>query len=224
MAEATDLKSVQCGFESHLIHFINKQTTNGVKVPATLDDIYARYEVDPAFTHLRRGSKQLVRGEGPNDPLVVFVGETPGAAEDNRGTPFIGRSGDYLNELLASVQIERSDVFLTNIVKYKPKENRDPTWGELMASIRYVHEELETLSCKVVSTLGRHALSAFFPEYQLRDVHGKILKGENDLYVIPLYHPAVALYNPSMVEKIEKDFQSIGEAVDMVNGSTKETV
>jgi DNA polymerase len=181
---------------------------------ATLSELYDLYDNDPVFTHLRRGSKQLVRGKGPDDPLVIFIGEAPGATEDNTGEPFVGRSGEFLNELLASINLNRDDAFITNIVKYRPKDNRDPSIGELMQSVDYIEREIALLDHEsIICPMGRQALSVFFSNMELKSVHGTRLERNGRLYV-PLYHPAVALYNPGYRPKLMTDFKMIGQILD----------
>lgn len=181
----------------------------------TLDRVYADYEADPTFDLLRRNAKQIVKGAGPTDPLVIFIGEAPGANENDTGIPFVGRAGKYFDELLESIGLARKDVFVTNIVKYRPKENRDPTYGEITASKEYLDRELSLLDCNIIVPMGRHALSVFLPQFQLREVHGRNFEVEGKV-IIPQYHPAIGgIYNPKTYGPIMMhDFQTIGLVLD----------
>jgi uracil-DNA glycosylase family 4 len=181
----------------------------------TLDKVYSDYEADPAFQHLKAGATRLVKGVGPTDPLAVFIGEAPGKNEDEKGVPFVGRAGKYFDELLESIGVVRGDVFITNIVKYRPKDNRDPTYGEIATSKAYLDRELAVLNCKIIVPMGKHALSVFFPS-QLRDAHGRVSEQANGTFVVPQYHPAIGgIYNRKVYDPIMKnDFQNIGILMD----------
>jgi DNA polymerase len=180
----------------------------------TLDQIYLDYANDTAFDFLRRDSNKLVKGTGPLDPAVIFIGEAPGANEDKKGLPFVGRAGHYLDKLLKSIELDRADVFMTNIVKYRPKDNRDPTYGEIVQSKKYLDRELALLDCNIIVPLGRHALSVFLPNHQLKEAHGRSFHIESEV-IIPQYHPAVGLYRPdAMGPVLESDFQQIALVLD----------
>jgi len=185
----------------------------------TLDELYNQYDQDIAFNRLKTHATQIVKGEGPLDALIAFVGEAPGKYEDEQGKPFVGPAGRVFDSLLASIEVARTDVFVTNVVKFRPKgnrpgkENREPTWGEVEASKKYIEHELSLLETKIICPMGRHALSLFFPEHKLSVKHGiKIVK--DDLIYVPLYHPAVALYNPDMESVLFEDFNRLGVILD----------
>lgn len=180
-----------------------------------LDQVYLDYDRDPAFEFLRRDSTQIVKGVGPLDPAIILIGEAPGKEEDKGGIPFVGRSGEFLNVLLDSIGLTRDAVFITNIVKYRPKENRDPTYGEIMASKGYLDRELAFLDCDVIVPLGRHALSVFLPSHQLKEAHGRSFEvGEET--IIPQYHPAVGgVYRKEEMGPVMlNDFKQIGLVLD----------
>lgn len=181
----------------------------------TLDRVYADYDADPAFDLLRRDARQIVRGEGPLDPYVIFIGEAPGRNEDEAGRPFVGKAGDYFNKLLESIRLRREDVFVTNVVKYRPKENRDPTYGEIMQSKAYLDRELAILNCRIIVPLGRHALSVFVPDQQLKEVHGRSIEREGR-FIVPQYHPAIGgIYNKEKFGPIMMaDFKQIELVLD----------
>lgn len=158
---------------------------------------------------LREQATQLVLGDGNPDARIVFIGEAPGKAEDEQGLPFVGASGRFLNEMLEAAGLVRADVYITNIVKYRPPNNRDPLAGEKRAFWPYLMKQLEIIDPKVIITLGRHSGAAFIPDLVISRDHGharKVQYHEHELLVIPLYHPAAALYNGSMRQTLIDDF------------------
>lgn len=158
---------------------------------------------------LAEGATQLVMGDGRTDADIVFIGEAPGKQEDIQGLPFVGASGRFLNEMLAAADMKRSDVYITNIVKYRPPNNRDPLPEEKREFWPYLLRQLEIIQPKVVITLGRHSGAAFIPELQISRDHGrarKVIYHGQEFLVIPLYHPAAALYNGSMRQVLIDDF------------------
>lgn len=157
---------------------------------------------------MAKTANQLVFGWGNANADIVFVGEAPGKNEDLKGVPFVGASGKFLDELLASVKLERSDVYITNIVKYRPPQNRDPLPAEKDAFMPYLLAQLEVISPKIVITLGRHSTNCFLPGLQIGQVHGKA-QNLNGQAILPLYHPAAALYNGSLRQTLIDDFCQI---------------
>lgn len=158
---------------------------------------------------LAEQATQLVLGDGNPNAKIVFIGEAPGKAEDEQGLPFVGASGRFLNEMLEAAGLERADVYITNIVKYRPPNNRDPLPAEKAAFWPYLMRQLEIINPKVVITLGRHSGAAFIPDLVISRDHGKPRKEkyhDSEFLVIPLYHPAAALYNGSMRQTLIDDF------------------
>ncbi len=154
-------------------------------------------------------AKNLVMGNGNVDAEIVFIGEAPGKKEDEQGLPFIGAAGKFLDTMLAEAGMKRSDVYITNIVKYRPPDNRDPSSAEKKAFLPYLLRQLQIIQPKVVITLGRHSMEYFLPNAKIGDVHGgsyKIKFGGSQLLIIPLYHPAAALYNGSLRQTLIDDF------------------
>lgn len=152
---------------------------------------------------------QLVMGDGNADADIVFIGEAPGKQEDEQGLPFVGASGKFLNEMLAAAGLKREDVYITNIVKYRPPNNRDPEPEEKRAFWPYLLRQLEIIDPKVVITLGRHSGGYFIPDLHISTDHGRARKvryHDHEFLVIPLYHPAAALYNGSMRQVLIDDF------------------
>lgn len=152
---------------------------------------------------------QLVMGDGNPDADIVFIGEAPGKNEDIQGKPFVGAAGKFLDEMLAAAGMNRSDVYITNIVKYRPPDNRDPLPEEKREFWPYLMRQLEIIQPKAVITLGRHSGTAFIPELHISQDHGharRVKYHDAEFLVIPLYHPAAALYNGSMRPVLIDDF------------------
>jgi uracil-DNA glycosylase family 4 len=157
-----------------------------------------------------------VPGEGSMKSGVVFIGEAPGASEDKEGKPFIGAAGKFLDEMLADIGMKREDVFITNVVKCRPPGNRDPLPEEVRACTEnFLWRQLEVLQPKVLVTLGRHAMHRFLPATEkIGTRHGIPMyitspKSGREFTIMPLYHPAAALYNGSMREVLKSDFRKI---------------
>jgi uracil-DNA glycosylase family 4 len=163
-----------------------------------------------ALGRLRAGT-QFVPGRGVLSPKYAFVGEAPGAAEERARRPFCGPSGQMLDQLLAEIELDRSSVYITNVLKYRPPKNRDPLPDELRASLPYLRKELEIVAPMYVVTLGRHALHALEPGVRLANVHGQWQTVAGWPYLMPLYHPAVALYRHSMRATLSEDFAKLLE-------------
>ena len=157
---------------------------------------------------LAAGATQLVFGAGSPDAPIVFVGEAPGKKEDETGQPFVGASGQFLDELLASINLKRADIYITNIVKYRPPNNRDPLPVEKTAFLPFLMSQVDIIKPKLIVTLGRHSMDCFLPGLKISQVHGKVYRKNDRLYV-PLYHPAAALYNGSMRQTLIDDFANI---------------
>jgi uracil-DNA glycosylase len=150
-----------------------------------------------------------VPGTGNPNADIIFIGEGPGKSEDEQGIPFCGASGRLLDTLLQSINLRREDVFITNIVKCRPPENRDPRPNEKReCGERFLDRQIATIAPKLVVTLGRHALAHFIPNLKISEVHGQPQRHNNQVY-LALYHPAVALYNGSMRATLTQDFQII---------------
>lgn len=158
---------------------------------------------------LAGGATQLVMGDGNPEARIVLIGEAPGKKEDEQGKPFVGASGRFLNEMLAAANMSRDDVYITNIVKYRPPNNRDPLPEEKRAFWPYLLQQLEIINPSVVITLGRHSGMCFIPDLVISRDHGRartVRYHTHEFLVIPLYHPAAALYNGSMRQVLIDDF------------------
>jgi uracil-DNA glycosylase family 4 len=151
---------------------------------------------------------QLVFGDGNPDADIVFIGEAPGKKEDEQGLPFVGAAGRFLDEMLGSIGLKRKDIYITNIVKYRPPNNRDPLPEEKLAFLPYLQAQLKVIKPKLVITLGRHSMDSLLPGLQISKVHGEP-KRYNDQVYLPLFHPAAALYNGGMRVTLMEDFSRI---------------
>lgn len=223
---------------------------------------------------LAKTAKNLVMGDGNPDADIVFIGEAPGKNEDEQGLPFVGAAGRFLNEMLASIGLERQDIYITNIVKYRPPNNRDPLPEEKKDFLPYLQRQLEVIAPKVVVTLGRHSTNCFLPDLQISKAHGQPKRvkldfkrrvggngedgvqgeaekrtkpykstvkgvsqastqqsasknsrvagsaGDTDILtvvILPLYHPAAALYNGGMRQTLLDDFAGIPLILKKIN-------
>lgn len=162
---------------------------------------------------LKPFATQPVYGSGSVKADVVFIGEAPGKKEDEQGVPFIGSAGKFLDEMLSGIKLKREDVYITNIVKYRPPNNRDPKPDEKDACSEWLYDELNLIRPKLIVFLGRHSMNDFFPELKISETHGKIIHKKFEKikteYFLPLYHPASVLYNGALRETLKKDFALI---------------
>lgn len=178
----------------------------------TLQDIHQKWH-EKNNCKLKETATQPVFGDGNPKSKIVFVGEAPGKDEDREGKPFVGRSGKFLAEMLETIKMKREDIYITNVVKYRPPDNRDPKPEEIAACLPWLMEELNFVNPLIIIFLGRHAMERFFPTDKISLVHGTLLHkkiaGFDTEYFLPLYHPAAALYNGSMRDTLIEDFQKI---------------
>ena len=162
---------------------------------------------------LKTLATQAVFGHGSPTADVVFIGEAPGAKEDKEGKPFIGSAGKILTELLESIKLSREQVYITNIVKYRPPNNRDPLPKEKADCSAWLSAELSYIQPKLIVFLGRHSLNHFFPEMKISEVHGQLFTADiphiPTRHFLPLYHPASSIYNRSLRAVLAEDFKKI---------------
>ncbi len=163
---------------------------------------------------LCKSRKNAVPGEGSLNAQIVFVGEAPGQQEDEQGRPFVGRSGMLLNEMLMKIGLSRRDVWIGNVIKCRPPENRDPMVDELRACTPYIESQVDLIDPKVVVTLGRIALDYFLPDVKIGEAHGKPYRYKTKI-IFPLYHPAAALRNPTLKDVLQKDFYKLKELLNL---------
>ena len=162
---------------------------------------------------LHAGRTKAVPGAGPVDAEVMFIGEGPGFHEDQQGLPFVGSSGQFLDELLANAGIDRDSVYITNVVKCRPPGNRDPKPEEVEACKPYLDRQIELINPKVIVTLGRHSMARAFPNDKISRVHGQPRQVGEQVY-FPMYHPAAALHQPSLRQTVEADFDRLRKMLD----------
>jgi uracil-DNA glycosylase len=161
---------------------------------------------------LHHSRKLAVAGEGPADSEIMFIGEGPGFHENEQGRPFVGAAGKYLEELLAKINLKRTDVFIGNVVKCRPPNNRDPLPDELAACSDYLERQIQVINPKIIVTLGRYSMARFLPNAKISDVHGQSYKIKGRL-VVPMFHPAAALHQPSLKSTVERDFIHLSELI-----------
>ena len=161
---------------------------------------------------LYHSRKRSVPGEGPVDAQIMFIGEGPGFHENEQGRPFVGAAGKFLEELLASIGMQREHVFIGNVVKCRPPNNRDPLPEELAACSGYLDRQIQAINPKVIVTLGRYSMGRFLPNAKISEVHGKPFHVKGRL-IVPMFHPAAALHQPSLKPSVERDFASLPEII-----------
>lgn len=191
---------------------------------AKLDAIEKRIINREIDIDLAKDCLNPVPGEGNANAELMFIGEAPGAQEDKQGRPFVGASGKFLAEMLESIGLKREDVFITNIVKFRPPENRDPKPEEIKACMPILFEQIEVIRPKLLIFLGRHSMNVFFPKLKISEAHGEMVKtnvqnpdgSEFEQNCLPLYHPAAALYNGSMRKVLLEDFAKIPKLLEII--------
>jgi uracil-DNA glycosylase len=158
--------------------------------------------------NLCKGRTRAVPGEGRVDAKILFIGEGPGFHEDKQGRPFIGPAGQFLDELLASISLKRADVFITNVVKCRPPNNRDPLPEEIQACNDYLDRQIAAINPQVIVTLGRYSMAKFFGSEKISAIHGRARKIDGRI-CIAMYHPAAGLHQASLKDVIRQDFKKI---------------
>jgi uracil-DNA glycosylase len=181
-----------------------------------LDQIKADIIEKNVCPNLAQEATQLVFGDGSPDADIVFIGEAPGKNEDQQGKPFVGAAGKFLNEMLAGIGLKREDVYITNIVKYRPPNNRDPLPEEKQAFLPFLRTQLEVIKPKLVITLGRHSMDSLLPGLRISQVHGQPKRYQGQIY-LPLFHPAAALYNGGLRQTLIDDFERIPKILAAIN-------
>lgn len=183
---------------------------------ALLDQIKADIIERKICPDLAQEATNLVMGDGNADSEIVFIGEAPGKNEDLQGKPFVGAAGKFLGEMLGLIGTQRESVYITNIVKYRPPNNRDPLPDEKKSFWPFLLREIDVIKPKIIATLGRHSMEYFLPGRKISQIHGqpkRIVLGKGKVVVLPLFHPASALYNGSMRQTLIDDFTSIPKII-----------
>jgi len=178
-----------------------------------LDELKKKMQSDLSLP-LRKGATRLVFGDGDPETEILFIGEGPGYWEDQKGIPFVGNAGLFLNQLLSSINIPRDKVYITNVVHFRPPENRDPQEEEIEAFQPYLDEIIKIIAPKVIVTLGRFSMAKFLPNVRISAVHGKVHVinwNDKQVTIVPMYHPAAALRNMSVKMQEIDDFKKLPE-------------
>lgn len=157
---------------------------------------------------LAQGRTNTVPGEGPENAAIMMIGEAPGFHEDRQGRPFVGAAGNLLDELLATINLKRNEIYICNVLKCRPPQNRDPQPDEMDACKPYLDKQIELIRPKIIITISRFAMARWFADKKISEIHGKPKKF-GDLVVLPMYHPAAALHQPSLRRTLEEDFKKI---------------
>jgi uracil-DNA glycosylase family 4 len=161
---------------------------------------------------LWKGRTKAVPGEGNPHARIIFIGEGPGFHEDRQGRPFVGPAGQFLEELLASINLKRADVFITNVVKCRPPGNRDPLPAEINACNDYLDRQIAAINPQVIVTLGRFSMAKFFGGEKISAIHGRARKIDGRI-CIAMYHPAAGLHQQSLKDTIRSDFKKISVVI-----------
>lgn len=159
---------------------------------------------------LSQGRTHAVPGEGPEDAEIMFIGEGPGFHEDRQGRPFVGAAGNYLNELLEEIDLNRESVYITNVIKCRPPGNRDPQPEEIEACRPYLDKQIDLIRPQLVVTLGRFSMQRYFPNASISRIHGQPRRVGSMIYY-PMFHPAAALHQPRWRSVLEEDILKIPE-------------
>jgi DNA polymerase len=160
------------------------------------------------YKHALKG----VPGEGDPNADVLLIGEAPGYHENQQGRPFVGAAGQFLEQLLGSVGLTRKEVFIANVIKHRPPENRDPLPEEIAACVPYLERQIEAIDPKVIVTLGRFSMGYFFPGEKISRIHG-VPRRHGSRLILPMYHPAAALHQGSLRRTVEEDFLRLPQAL-----------
>jgi uracil-DNA glycosylase family 4 len=166
---------------------------------------------------IARYRTNVVPGEGAEDADIMFIGEAPGWHEDQQGRPFVGPAGKFLDELLGLIGLKREQVYITNVIKTRPLDNRDPLPQEMVNCRPWLDRQIEIIRPKMIVTLGRYSMALFFPGKTISRIHGTAEKRDGILYYA-MYHPAAALHQQSLRETIKADMQKIPELLRQATG------
>ena len=188
-------------------------------VPSVFAPLYEEIADCPSC-ELARERSHTVPGSGPAPCDLMFIGEGPGQQEDELGLPFVGRSGQFLNELLASIGRSRLDVYVTNVVKCRPPGNRDPLPAEIAACGDHLERQIAGVQPRIIATLGRFSMARWFPGDRISQIHGRA-RTFNGLTVIPMYHPAAALRDGSLRAVMKQDFAQIPDLLTTPPGASQ---
>jgi len=163
---------------------------------------------------------KVVPGEGAENAEIMFIGEAPGWHEDQQGRPFVGPAGKYLDELLASINLNREQVYIANVIKCRPQGNRDPLPTEMLNCRKWLERQIELIHPRMIVTLGRYSMALFFPGKSISKIHGTALK-QDDIIYFAMYHPAAALHQQRLRQTIQADMLKIPSLLAQTDGITE---
>jgi len=181
-----------------------------------LTDLYAQI-ANCQKCILAQGRAHTVPGEGSEDAEIMFIGEAPGYHENRLGRPFVGAAGKFLDQLLTSINMRREDVYICNVIKCRPPNNRDPLPNEISVCQPYLDRQIELIKPRLIVTLGRHSMARYFPKATISKIHGA-QKRIGNVIVLPFFHPAAALHQPKYRALIEDDFLKIPRILAQASG------
>jgi DNA polymerase len=185
-----------------------------------LDEVAAQVtQCEKCQLHFSR--KNAVPGEGPANSEIMFIGEGPGFYENEQGRPFVGQAGKFLDELLEMAGLKREQVFICNVVKCRPPGNRDPEPQELQTCNGYLDRQIEAINPHVIVTLGRFSMAKFLPQARISSIHGNAML-VNGRMIVPMFHPAAALHQPSLKPQVIEDFKKLPEYLAQMKKDQKE--
>ena len=188
---------------------------------SALTDLYQQIELCRKCDIARLRTK-VVPGEGAENAEIMFIGEAPGWHEDQQGRPFVGQAGQFLDQLLLSINLKRPQVYIANIIKCRPPDNRDPLPTEIQSCRDWLDKQIDIIKPKMIVTLGRYSLARYFPNESIGKIHGKARKLDGVIYY-PMYHPAAALHQGSLRQIIEADMLRIPQILAQSEGITETT-
>jgi uracil-DNA glycosylase len=186
----------------------------------TLEELYKEINACKRCD-LYKTAVRAVPGEGPEDAEIMFIGEAPGWNEDQQGRPFVGAAGKFLDQLFASINLKREDVYIANVIKHRPPNNRDPLPSEIEACRPWLDAQIEIIRPKMIVTLGRHSMARYFPNASISKIHGTGIKSNGVIYYA-MYHPAAALHQQKYKEAIQQDMLKIPELLAEVKANNDE--
>lgn len=169
------------------------------------------------------GSGLCVPGEGNPDADIFFIGEAPGYHESQQGRPFVGQAGKLLEQLLESISLRREEVFIGNVLHWRPPSNRDPLPEEIEIEKPYLMEQIEVVDPKIIATISRFSMNLFLPDAKISAIHGRARRLPSGRLIFPLYHPAAALRSGKIKQQLEEDFEKLGKLYQLETGQTVES-
>ena len=182
---------------------------------SALTDLYRQIELCHQCDIARLRTK-VVPGEGAENAEIMFIGEAPGWHEDQQGRPFVGQAGQFLDQLLLSINLKRPQVYIANVIKCRPPDNRDPMPTEIQNCSHWLESQIDIIKPKMIVTLGRYSMAKYFPGKSISKIHGTAVKRDNVIY-FAMYHPAAALHQQSLRKDIEADMQKIPKLIAEMN-------